>query len=278
MEPPSILEVRHLRISFRSVQALADVSLKVRMGEIHAVLGQNGAGKTTLMKILGGFSPAKAYQGEIIIAGQPVVLSTPHQAVRNGMAIVPRRPSVFPNLSVAENIGMGQWKAGRTFAINGNAVRRRAEGTLRELGVTLNLDAGVGELDAGQRRLVAIARAVSGRPRLIILDEPAMYATAPAEISQLIRILRLLADQNIASLYLTPNPEEAMGVADRITVLRDGTVAGTFERINFDAATLAMAMISNQPGRGAGMDNDEEIDGVGGIFRVLRFLGLDSRR
>lgn len=173
---------------------------------------------------------------------------------------------------------MGQWKTGRTFTINRNALRRQAEGTLGELGVTLNLDARVGELDASQRRLVAIARAVSGRPRLITLDEPAMYATAPAEIGQLIRILRLLADRNIASLYLTQNPEEAMRVADRITVLRDGTVAGTFERINFDAVTLAMAMISNQPGRGAGVDDDEGIDGVGGIFRVLRFLGLNSRR
>jgi len=277
MEPPSILEVRHLRISFRSVQALTDVSLKVRMGEIHAVLGQNGAGKTTLMKILGGFY-AKAYQGEIIIAGQPVVLSRPHQAALHGIAIVSRRPGVFPNLSVAENIGVGQWTTGRAFAINRNAIRRQAEGALRELGVTLNLDDRVDELDASQRRLVAIARAVSGRPRLIILDEPAVYATAPAEISQLIRILRLLASRTIASLYLTQNPEEAMQIADRITVLRDGTVAGTFERINFDAATLAIAMTSNQPGRGAGADDDEEIDGVGGILRVLRFLGLNSRR
>jgi len=278
MEPPSILEVRQLRISFRSVQALTDVSLKVRMAEIHAVLGQNGAGKTTLMKILGGFYRAEAYHGEIIIAGQPVVLSRPHQAARNGIAIVSRRPGVFPNLSVAENIGMGQWTTGRAFAINRNAIRRQAEGALRELGVTLNLDARVDELDAGQRRLVAIARAVSGRPQLIILDEPAAYATTPAEISQLIRILRLLASRNIASLYLTQNPEEAMQVADRITVLRDGAVAGTFERINFDAATLAMAMMSNQPGRGQGADDDEEIDGVGGIFRILRFLGLNSRR
>jgi len=277
MEPPSILEVRQLRISFRSVQALADVSLKVRMGEIHAVLGQNGAGKTTLMKILGGFY-AKAYQGEIIIAGQPVELSKPHQAARHGIAIVSRRPGVFPNLSVAENIGMGQWTTGRAFAINRNAIRRQAEGALRELGVTLNLDARVDELDSGQRRLVTIARAVSGRPRLVILDEPAAYATTSAEISQLIRILRLLASRNIASLYLTQNPEEAMQIADRITILRDGAVAGTFERINFDAATLATAMISNQPGRGAGVDDDEELDGVGGILRILRFLGLDSRR
>ena len=278
MQPPIILEVRRLRMSFRSVQALVDVSLDVRVGEIHAVLGQNGAGKTTLMKVLAGFYPAKAYQGEIIIAGQPVVLSAPQHADRNGIAIVPRRPSTLPNLSLAENIGIGQWKASRTLTINRNAMRRQAEEVLRELGVTLNLDTRVSQLDAGRRQLVALARAVNGRPRLIILDEPTMYATAPAEISQLIRILRLLAGRNTASLYLTPNPDEALRVADRITVLRDGTAIGTFERINVDATTLAMAMISNQPGRGAGADDDEPIDGFGGAFRILRFLGVKSRR
>jgi len=278
MEPQSVVEVNHLSICIRSVQALVDVSLKVSAGEIHAVLGHNGAGKTTLMRILGGFYPAKAYEGEIIVAGQPVLLSTAHQAARTGIAVVPRRPSVFPSLSAAENIGMGQLKTDRRFITNRSGLRRQAEGTLRGLGVSLDLDARASDLEAGQRQLLAIARAVSGRPRVIVLDEPTTYATAPHETNRLIRILRLLAKRNTSSLYLTANPEEAIRVADRITVLRDGTVAGTFESMDSDAATLALAMTSNQPGRSAGPEDDEGIDGVGGLFKILRFLGLQSGR
>ncbi|MCX6029388.1 MAG: ATP-binding cassette domain-containing protein [Chloroflexi bacterium] len=285
MEPSNVLEVNHLTLSFtysilscRTVTALDDVSLKVRTGEIHALLGQDGAGKTTLMKVLGGLYPAKSYRGEIVLAGRPVVLRAPDEATRHGVAIIPRRPSVFANLNVAENIVMGRLMTSRKFLIDRAANRTQAEGILRELEVTLDLDARVNQLDARHKRLVALARALSTRPRLVVLDEPAAFGVAPAETSQLIRILRLFAGQNIASLYLTRDPEEAMLIADRITVLRDGTIAGMFERVNFDKDTLTQAMLSRQPDRGPGVEDDEVNDGVGGVFSIFRFLGLNSRR
>jgi ABC-type sugar transport system ATPase subunit len=279
MEPANVLEINHLTLAFRTVMALNDVSLKVRTGEIHALLGQDGAGKTTLMKVLGGLIPAKAYRGEIVLAGSPVLLHGPDEASRHGVAIIPRRPIVFPNLSVADNIVMGRLVTSRKFLVDRAAQRKQAEGLLRELEVTLDLDARVHRLDARHQRLVALARALNTRPRLMVLDEPAAYGVSPAETSQLIRILRLLAGQNIASLYFTRDPEQAMLIADRTTVLRDGAIAGTFERVNLDKTTLVTAMISQQPDRGPGPEEDETDDGVGGVFRVFRFFaGPTSRR
>jgi ABC-type sugar transport system ATPase subunit len=231
------------------------------------------------MKVLGGLYPAKSYRGEIVLAGRPVILHSADEATRHGVAIIPRRPIVFANLTVAENIVMGRLMGSRKFLINRAADRKQAQDALRELGVTLDVDARVGQLDARHKRLVALARMLNARPRLVILDEPAAFGVAPVEMSQLIRILRLLAGQNIASLYLTRDPEQAMLIADRITVLRDGTSAGTFERVNFDKATLVQAMMSQCPERGPGPEDEDVYDGIGGMFRIFRFFtGPTSRR
>jgi ribose transport system ATP-binding protein len=277
MEQTHLLDVRRLSIAFRSAVALEDVSLQIQPGEIHALLGADGAGKTTLMKILGGLYAAPLYRGEILLAGTPVILRTPSEALQQGIAVIPRRPSVFGSLSVAENIIIGHWETKHGILIDRRAIRQQAEATLKWLGVTLDLDVRAEHLDAVQKRLVVLARALSIKPRLVVLDEPAAHVATPLAMSQLLRIVRLFAAQGITTLYLTRTPLEAVQIADRISVLRDGITEGTVKRADFDATALTLAMMSQHPERGAGMDDDaEEPGGLVGSLRSLFSFG--SRR
>lgn len=270
MQPTNILEVSHLAIAFRTTVALADVSLQLREGEILALLGVDGAGKSTVMKILGGLYPANLYQGEIVFAGEPAAFKNPRDAIRRGISVVPRRPGVFGSLSVAENIAMGSWEASRAFLLQQQVIHQRADETLRWLGVTLDLDARAEQLDPAQQRVVALARAVNTRPRVVVLDEPAAHVSSAAGMSQLLRIVRLFAGEGIATLYLTRTPVEAIQIADRITLLRDGVTGETYERADFDATTLTLQMMSQQPGRPAGIDDDA--DAPGGLLGSLRSI------
>ncbi len=174
MDDGNILEIEHLTKPFRNVLGLDDISLDVRPGEIHAVLGENGAGKTTLMKLLGGLYSPNSYEGVIRIAGEPVVLRNPRDVLQLGIAILPCRPAIFSGLSVAENIVLGRWQVKRTFMVSSDNARREASETLHRLGVTLDLDAQAGKLPAGQKRMVVMARALSSQPRLLVLDEPSV--------------------------------------------------------------------------------------------------------
>jgi len=275
-QPHTLLEINHVAISFRSAVALEDVTLKAYTGEIHALLGADGAGKTTLMKILSGLYPAPSYRGEILLDGTPVTIRSPKDALQLGIAVVSRRPAVFGSLSVAENIVMGNWQFNHSLLINRQKIGQEAEATLKWMGVTLDLEARAETLDPAQKRVVALARALSIKPRLVVLDEPAAHATGVTAMSQLMRMVRLLASENITTLYLARIPAEAIQIADRITVLRDGRTVGTFDRTNFDATELSVQMMSQHPERGAGIEDEPE--GPGGLFGSLRaILRLGSR-
>ena len=161
--------------------------------------------------------------------------------------------------------------------IDRQATYRQAEAALKRLEVKLDLAARVEQLDPAQKRLIVLARALNVKPRLVVLDEPAAYATGVAAMSQLLRIVRSLAGQDVATLYLTRTPAEAMQIADRITVLRDGMTADTFERAGFDATTLTVAMMSQHPERGAGVD--DEAEEAGGLLGSLKSIfSFGSRR
>jgi ABC-type sugar transport system ATPase subunit len=267
MQQPDLLEIRHYHLAFKGIPALADLSLTVRPGEIHALLGENGAGKTTLLKLLGGLRPGAGHSGEILLEGQPLDLRTPRDALSHGISILPRRLSVFPALSVAENILIGHMPTTRAFMTDNAAARQQAAESLKRLGVSLSLESRISSLTEGQKRAVMLARAVSTHPRLLVLDEPTVSAPGPAEMGQLIRILRTLAGQGVASLYLTHSVAEAMDVGDRISVLRDGAVVETEERVAFDQTRLVLAMLSQHPERVSG---PEEEEGTTGLFGSLR--------
>jgi ABC-type sugar transport system ATPase subunit len=267
---PNLLEIRQLTVAYRATPALIDLSLAVRAGEIHALLGENGAGKTTLLKLLGGLRPGGSYTGEILFDGRPLVPSTPRDSLSQGIAVLPRRLSVFPALSVVENILIGHMPSTRSFLTNTPAARQQANEVLQRLGVSLPLESRVSQLSDAQKRVVILARALSTHPRLMVLDEPATSVPGAAEMSQLIRILRTLVGQGLAVLYLTHSVLEAMDVADRISVLRDGAVVDTLERIAFEQTRLVLAMMSKHPERVAGPDDDQE--GTGGLFGGLRSM------
>ncbi|MGQ9490032.1 MAG: ATP-binding cassette domain-containing protein [Anaerolineae bacterium] len=264
------LEISHLSMRHGQTPLLTDVSLTVWQGEIHAVLGAEGSGRVTLFRILAGIQRAGFYTGEIRVADHPVVIHDVQDAMRSGISAISRRSGIFPGLSVAENIMVGRWQRyGRSFLISQKAMEREAEAVLGELELKLNPAQPAGQLTAGQQRLVTIARALASHPKVIVLDEPAAMLKTAGEQSHLIRVLRLLAGRDIGLLYLARRPVEATRIADRITVLRDGCINGSWSRAAFDELTLTQAMISQREG-GEDYEQEDEDEGPRNLLDALR--------
>ena len=216
--------------------ALDAVSFAVRQGTVHAILGEDGAGKTTLAKILGGAIPTDKTTGQILLDGQPLVLRSLVDGIHRGVAIVPRKISVFDHMSVADNVMVASWQQNRRFAISRRRTESQAEELLARWGIAIDLSVSVRTMSALQQRELMIARSLAASPRLLILDEPLSGIAGHHAASQLLLAVRRLADRGATCLYLARRPAEAMQVAQMITVLRDGVVAGTWERIQFDEA------------------------------------------
>lgn len=272
------LELAQLTMQFGEAVALGDLSLAVRPGEIYALLGENGSGTVTLFKILAGLHRAGAYAGEIRVAGQPVVLHGPQDALRAGIGIVPRHSSIFGKLSVAENVTIGLWQSQGGFLVNQKKIADQARIILDVLGLKVDLEMPASKLTLGQQRLLMIARAIAPHPKLVVFSEPAATLNSPIEVSQLIRAIRTLAEQNIASLYLTRRPVEVLQIADRASVLRDGRLNGTWPRAELEESTLALAMASQRIGDGGYVDSDEP-EARGGLFSSFSSLfGFGKRK
>ncbi|MCF7708694.1 MAG: sugar ABC transporter ATP-binding protein [Verrucomicrobia bacterium] len=213
-----ILELRHVSKKFPAVRALEDVSIQVKGGEIHALIGENGAGKSTLMKVVGGIHPADT--GEILLDGEVLRLGTPLDALRLGIRTVHQEISLAPNLTVAENIFAGN-EPTRYGLIDRRELNRRALEVLEPFKVKIPVNSRVGLLSTGLKQIVEIARAMAGSPRLLMLDEPTS-SLERHETERLIGILRGLASSGIGILYVTHKLKEIFQLADRVTVLRDG--------------------------------------------------------
>jgi putative multiple sugar transport system ATP-binding protein len=273
MDSSPILEVNHVTKIYpkTNIAALDDVSLTVRRGEIHGIVGEVGAGKTTLMNLLCGLLPAGSYQGDFLFEGIPLALRSTRDAIKVGIAAVPRRFSVFPRLSVAENIAVGGMQAEHRFFISNSQTEREAQAVLDRWGLTLDIYAHAGDLTPIQQRLLMIARALSTNSKLIVLDEPSYGLKSPQAISQLLLMVRRLAERGITCLYVARTPSDAFQLADRVTVLRDGTVAGLWERMAFDEAAVSRAMASQRDGESVNRDEEEDRDefGTGGILGSL---------
>lgn len=215
------LRVRGLSKRFEAVRALTDASLEIEPGSIHALLGENGAGKSTLVKIITGLETAD--EGSLLLDGQEVRFSSPMEARSAGVTAVYQDPKLFPHLDVAENLLMGiQPTNFGGLRVDRRAMYRQASELLARIGVSIDTHTLAVGLSAADLLFVEIARALSADVRLLILDEPTAALT-PAEAEQLFSVVRDLRDDGASILLITHRLEELEGLADTVTVLRDGT-------------------------------------------------------
>lgn len=236
------LEMQNIGKEFPGVRALSDVSLRVRRGTIHALLGENGAGKSTLMKILDGIYPAGSFTGEIQLSGKLVHFRSPHDARVKGIGYVPQEIQVLENLTVAENIFLGNWTAGRRVVVDFPRLYERAQRLLDEYRINLDAQATVVTLNASQRQLVMIAGALALQPSVLILDESTACLTLE-ETRLLFDVLRHLQKTGVTCLFITHRLAEVHELADCATILRDGAVVAEFERAQFDESAIVAAMV-----------------------------------
>ena len=235
------LEVRRLTKRFPGVLALDDVSFALRRGEIHAVVGQNGAGKSTMINVIAGMLAPD--QGQILLAGEPVAIGSPRQAIKLGIATVYQELSLLPNLSVAQNISLGREPRRHGF-LDVGAMRAMSDSALARLGLTIPGSTRVGSLSLAERQLVEIAKALAEAPSVLILDEPTA-ALGQREVDRLFTILRGLRKEGIAIVYVSHRFGEILGLCDRATILRNGRVVTKTELVGWSEAQLTEVMVGS---------------------------------
>ena len=221
---PAAMAMRGIGKSFAGIPVLKGVDFTVRRGEIHALMGENGAGKSTLMKIAGGIYPD--YEGEIRFKGEPVRFHGPRDATRHGIAVIHQELNLVPGMTVAENIFLGREKLRPPFFVDGRRQVRAAAQLLDSLSFQASPSAMVGSLRVGEQQLVEIAKALSLEARLLIMDEPTS-ALSVGDVERLHAIIRRLAGAGVAIVYISHRIEEIFDLAESVTVLRDGAVAGS---------------------------------------------------
>ena len=235
-----LLEMRGISKTFGPVRALADVSLTVWPGEVHALMGENGAGKSTLMKVLSGAYVADR-GGEVRVDGVPVPTGDPKQARARGIAVIYQELSLAPNLTVAENIFLGREPSAGGL-VNRARMYDRARPVLRRLGVDFGPETRVAGLSLGERQLVEIARALASDARIIVMDEPTTSLSS-RETEKLFEVITALTGQGIAIIYISHRMDEVYRLSDRCSVLRDGSYVGTLDRDELSARKLVAMMV-----------------------------------
>jgi ABC-type sugar transport system ATPase subunit len=217
-----LLRMTGISKSFPGVKALQDVSFEVGAAEVHAFLGENGAGKSTLLKILSGAQPPDS--GTIEFGGKPVGFATPHVAQAAGIVTIYQEFTLAPDMTIAENIFIGREPGSRLF-ISRSRMEDDARSLMKRIGLERSPRALVRDLSVAEQQMVEIARALSMKSRLIVMDEPTS-ALSGAEVQKLFDIIRSLKAEGIATVFVTHRLEEVFEICDRYTVLRDGKFAG----------------------------------------------------
>lgn len=221
----SILQLEGISKSFPGVRALENARFDLAAGEVHALLGENGAGKSTMIKIVSGVYRPDA--GTMRVNGEEVLFSSTHDAQRRGIATIYQELSLYPELTVAENIFMSHAPRNRLGMIRWGEVNRRAREVLESLRITdMDVTRKVGGMSVGNRQRVEIAKALSQNARILIMDEPTA-SLSEADVQRLFEIVRLLRERGVGIIYISHRMEEVFLLADRVTVLRDGHYVDT---------------------------------------------------
>ena len=235
----AFLELNGISKVFGGVHALREVDLAVEVGEVHCLVGENGSGKSTLIKIISGVE-APERGGEIRIEGQSFERLTPGESTRLGIQVIYQDLSLFPNLTVAENIAVGAHLGG-VHLVRWSAIRETARRAMARIGVSLDLEAKVAGLSVATRQLVAICRAMAADARFVIMDEPTSSLTRH-EVEALLALVEDLRAKGISIMFVSHRLNEVLEVAERVTVLRDGAKVGTFAAGAIDDRKLAALM------------------------------------
>jgi rhamnose transport system ATP-binding protein len=234
------LSLRHATKAFAGVQALGDVSLDLHGGEAHALVGENGAGKSTLVKILGGVHLPD--DGALIVGGREAVLAGPADARDLGIAVIYQEPTLFPDLTVAENVFIGRQPLRRGRRIDGRAMDAAVTAIFERLGVQLDPDRIARGLSIAEQQLVEIAKALSHEAKVVIMDEPTA-ALSPVEVGRLFGVVQTLRRHGAAVLFISHRLEEVFEICQRVTVLRDGRLVLSRELAGLTADDLVRAMV-----------------------------------
>ena len=225
----TLLEMRSITKEFPGVKALSNVNLVVEEGEIHAICGENGAGKSTLMKVLSGIHPYGSYEGQIIYDGKECRHQTIKDSEKLGIVIIHQELALVPYLSIAENMFLGNERA-RRGVINWDETYARAAEYLKVVGLHENPNTLIKDIGVGKQQLVEIAKALAKDVRLLILDEPTSSLNEQDAQNLLDLLLRLRKEKNITSIIISHKLNEIAYVADKITIIRDGSTIETLDK------------------------------------------------
>jgi ABC-type sugar transport system ATPase subunit len=253
----ALVDISAISKHFPGVQALDGVSFDILRGEVHGVIGENGAGKSTLMRILAGAESPD--EGRILLDGRPVRFHNPLDARQAGVAIVYQELTIFPNLSVAENVFANR-QPSRSGFLRKRELAARTRRLLEMFGLELDPATPVRLLGIADRQIIEILRAISLEPKLLILDEPTSSLTQ-AEVKRLFELLERLTREGIAVLYVSHQLQEILRLSDRITVLRDGKYIGTVTRESATETGLVEMMVGRAVELYKGYDAARKIGG-----------------
>lgn len=260
-----IISIRQVSKSFPGVQALQDINLDIRRGEIHGLVGENGAGKSTLIKILGGVYTATT--GEVHMNGKKLELKSPLDAQKAGISIVHQELKLVDALTVMENIYLGRWPKTPMKTVDWPKLKEDAKALVDRLGVSLDVEELVGNLTVAQKQIVEICKVLSTNATFIVMDEPSAVLT-PSEMDTLYEIIHKLKDDGITILYISHRLEEIFALCDHVTVLRDGQMVDTFRACDVDRAQLIHMMV----GRELGIEYPKEKVEIGGVILSVKNL------
>src|SRR5262245_25428518 len=244
MKPQApIISMRNITKRFPGVTALADVTLDVRPGELHAICGENGAGKSTLMKILSGV--ITDYEGDLILADKPVRFKGTRDAEAAGISIIHQELNLVEQLSAAANIFLGREIRGWLAFRDDRAMEQAAARLLKELECDIHPRQTAGSLRVGDQQLIEIAKALSLQSDILIMDEPTSALTE-AEVSRLYRVIERLRKRGVTILYISHKMEEIFHLSDRITVLRDGKLVKTLNTKETTSKEVTHLMVGRE--------------------------------
>ncbi|WP_236792527.1 sugar ABC transporter ATP-binding protein [Amycolatopsis sp. GM8] len=240
-----LLEVRGVTKSFGAVAAVAGVSFPLYAGEAHALVGENGAGKSTIVKMLAGVH--RPDSGTLLVDGEPVEFATPADAKAAGIAVIYQEPTLFPDLSVAENIVMGRHPRGRLGMIDRAAIRAEAEQLFARLGVRIDPSRPARGLSIADQQIVEIAKALSADARVLIMDEPTA-ALSLVEVERLFSVARTLRDAGAAIMFISHRFEEITQLCQRVTIMRDGRHVSTDPMAGLTVDEMVRRMVGRELG------------------------------